>query len=84
MTASSSAGMAGAVVVWLGAFAKSGQPEAAQAAAEAEAAQRHHGDDGVGAVASVEKGEVQEKRNSGVLSDSEAVVCMLTDRFAPA
>ncbi|CAD6214715.1 unnamed protein product [Miscanthus lutarioriparius] len=76
--------MAGAVVVWLGAFAKSGQPEAAKAA-EAEAARRHRGDDdGVGAVASVEKGEVQEKRNSGVLSDSEAVVCMLTDRFAPA
>ncbi|CAD6206781.1 unnamed protein product [Miscanthus lutarioriparius] len=78
--------MAGAVVVWLGAFAKSGQPEAAQATAEAEAAQRHHGDDGVGAVASVKKGEVQEKRtrNSGVLSDSGTVVCMLTDRFAPA
>jgi hypothetical protein len=74
--------MAGAVVVWLGAFAKSGQ------AADAEAARRHRGDDdGVGAVdASVKKGEVQEKRtrNSGVLSDSETVVCLLTDRFAPA
>lgn len=72
--------MAGAVVVWLGTFAKSDQPEAAQAADAEAAARRHGGDDGVGAVASVKKDEVQEKRrrNSGVLSDSETtVVCML-------
>jgi len=89
---SAGAGMAGAVVVWLGAFARSGsgQPEAGQAAEAAEADRRRQfggDDDGDGAAASVKKGEVQEKRrrNSGVLlSDSETVVCMLTDRFAPA
>lgn len=85
------AGMAGAVAVWLlGAFAKSGRlPEApAQAAADAEDARRHRGDDGVGAVARVSNGRrVQEKRrrDSGALSGSEeTVVCMLMDLYAPA
>ncbi|XP_062214444.1 uncharacterized protein LOC133915337 [Phragmites australis] len=76
--------MAGVVGGWLGEFAKFGRPEVAQAAG-AEAGQRHQGDDGIGAVESREKSGAQEKRrNSGVLSDSEAVVCMLMDRFAPA
>ncbi|TKV91165.1 hypothetical protein SEVIR_9G076501v4 [Setaria viridis] len=79
--------MAGAVGVSLEAFAKIGRPEEAQAVG-VEAGRSHQGDGGVGAVAeSGTKGVVvQEKRrrNSGVLSDSDSVVCMLMDRFAPA
>ncbi|XP_062212518.1 uncharacterized protein LOC133913394 [Phragmites australis] len=77
--------MAGVVGVWLGEFAKVGRPEAARAAG-AEAGRRHQGDDGIRVVETRQKGGVQEKRrrNSGVLAESEAVVCMLMDRFAPA
>ncbi|XP_025795259.1 uncharacterized protein LOC112875586 [Panicum hallii] len=75
--------MAGAVGVWLEAFSRIGRTEAAGA----EAGRRHRGDDGAGVDAGGKKsGVVQEKRqrNSGVLSDSDTLVCMLMDRFAPA
>ncbi|KAJ1293443.1 hypothetical protein BS78_01G068700 [Paspalum vaginatum] len=80
--------MADAVGVWLGeAFAKIGRPEAAQAAGAEAGRRRHQDGDGVGVAAASEKKVcVQEKRwrDSGVLSDSDAVACMLMDRFAPA
>ncbi|RLN43525.1 uncharacterized protein C2845_PM01G27060 [Panicum miliaceum] len=78
--------MAGAVGVWLEAFAMIGRTEAAQAAG-AEAGRRYQGDDGAGVAEGGKKGGVvQEKRqrSSGVLSDSDTLVCMLMDRFAPA
>ncbi|KAL6637929.1 hypothetical protein ACP70R_025501 [Stipagrostis hirtigluma subsp. patula] len=82
--------MAGVVGVWLGEFAKCRRPEAARAGgAEAEAGRRRQlGDDGDDEEASgKKKGVVQvmrRGRNSGVLTDSDAVVSMLMDRFAPA
>ncbi|KQK13021.1 uncharacterized protein LOC104581898 [Brachypodium distachyon] len=80
--------MAGLVSVW---FAKLGRETATPAADDAGLGlgRRHEGD-GVLEVESVKiKGggvQIQERRrrNSGVLSNSEATVCMLMDRFAPA
>ncbi|KAF8641468.1 hypothetical protein HU200_067810 [Digitaria exilis] len=83
--------MAGAVGDWLEAFGRICRPEPAQAAGT-EAGLRRHGDDGVG-IGVAEAGKkklvgvvVQEKRSrsSGVLSDSDTVVSMLMDHFAPA
>ena len=73
--------MAGLVGVW---FAKFGRETAP--AADAEAGRRHQSD-GTVEVESGEKGGVlqeRSRRNSAVLSSSEATVCMLMDRFAPA
>uniref|UniRef100_A0A0A9A9S6 Uncharacterized protein n=1 Tax=Arundo donax TaxID=35708 RepID=A0A0A9A9S6_ARUDO len=76
--------MAGVVSVWFGEVAKFGRPEAARPVG-GEVGRRHQGEDGIVEGESGKKGAaVQEKRNSNVLSDSEAVVCMLMDRFAPA
>ncbi|KAL6894155.1 hypothetical protein ACP4OV_008253 [Aristida adscensionis] len=79
--------MAGVVGVWLGEFAKFGPPEAARAGG-AEAGRCRQGGDGIDEGARGEnKGVVvQEKRrtNSGVFTDSEAVVCILMDHFAPS
>ncbi|KAM3058318.1 hypothetical protein ACUV84_001625 [Puccinellia chinampoensis] len=78
--------MAGAVGVW---FAKFGREEAAPVAGAAEVlvGRRHQGD-AMLEVESVKKGGVQiqerSRRNSAVLSNSEATVCLLMDRFAPA
>ncbi|CAL4919259.1 unnamed protein product [Urochloa decumbens] len=71
---------AGAVGVWLEAFAKIGR---------AAGRRNQAGDGGVGAAESEKKGVavvVQEKRrrDSGVLSEADSVACMLMDRFAPA
>jgi hypothetical protein len=77
--------MAGVVGVW---FAKLGRETAP--ATEAEVVGRPHQGcgDGMLEVESVKKGGVQiqerRRRNSGVLSNSEATVCLLMDRFAPA
>uniref|UniRef100_A0ACD6A5G9 Uncharacterized protein n=1 Tax=Avena sativa TaxID=4498 RepID=A0ACD6A5G9_AVESA len=77
--------MAGVVGVW---FAKFGRDTAP--AADAEVVGRQHQGDGMLEVAeTVKKGgavQIQERRrrNSGVLSNSEATVCLLMDRFAPA
>ncbi|CAN6286705.1 unnamed protein product [Urochloa humidicola] len=85
---------AGAVAVWLEAFAKIGRAGTAQAAGSEAAGRRHQaGDAGVGAAegVSAKKGGVvvvvQEKkrrRDSGVLSEADSLACMLMDRFAPA
>ncbi|CAM0876424.1 unnamed protein product [Alopecurus aequalis] len=76
--------MAGAVGVW---FAKFGREAVPVAGAEV-VGQRHQGD-AMLEVESVKTGSVQvqerrTRRNSGVLSNSEATVCLLMDRFAPA
>ncbi|GJN23198.1 hypothetical protein PR202_gb10825 [Eleusine coracana subsp. coracana] len=82
--------MASVVGVWLGEFAKFGRPEAAaHQTAGAEAGRNRQGQDGIiAAVETVKKAVVvhQEKpmRASAILSDPEAVVCLLMDRFAPA
>ena len=79
--------MTSVVGVWLGEVAKFGRPEAAHPAAGAEVGGRRHGEERILTAEGVKKGVVQEKkttRASGVLSDSEAVVCLLMDRFAPA
>ncbi|CAL4936143.1 unnamed protein product [Urochloa decumbens] len=83
---------AGAVGVWLEVFAKIGRAEAAHAGGAEAIARRHQaGGDIDGGVGAAERGKksvvgVQEKRrrDSGVLSESDSVVCMLMDRFAPA
>ncbi|CAL4944570.1 unnamed protein product [Urochloa decumbens] len=85
---------AGAIGVWLEVFAKIGRAEASQAGGAEAAGRRHQTggdmDGGVGAAESGKKKKgvvvVQEKRrrNSGVLSESDSVACMLMDRFAPA
>ncbi|CAN6322482.1 unnamed protein product [Urochloa humidicola] len=86
---------AGAVAVWLEAFAKIGRAGTAQAAGSEAAGRRHQaGDDGVGAAegVSVNKGaagvvvvkEKRRRRDSGVLSEADSLACMLMDRFAPA
>ena len=69
------------VGVW---FAKFGRETAP--AAEAEAGRRHQSDDMVEVESGKKGGVIQgrRRRNSGVLSNSEATVCMLMDRFAPA
>ncbi|CAN6303409.1 unnamed protein product [Urochloa humidicola] len=90
LRATTSAGMAAAVGVWLEAFAKIGRAEAAQAGGAEAAGRRHQaGDGGVGGVAESGKKSVvvvQEKRrrNSSMLSESDSLACMLMDRFAPA
>jgi len=78
--------MAEAVGVWLEAFARIGRTEAAQAAGT-EPSRRREGDGGAGVPEGGGKGgAVQEtrQRSSCGLSDSDAVACMLMDRFAPA
>uniref|UniRef100_A0ACD5XCH7 Uncharacterized protein n=1 Tax=Avena sativa TaxID=4498 RepID=A0ACD5XCH7_AVESA len=77
--------MAGVVGVW---FAKFGRETAPAADAEVVGRQHIQGDGMLEVVESVKKGGVQiqerRRRNSGVLSNSEATVCLLMDRFAPA
>ena len=78
--------MAGSVGVW---FAKFGREETAPAAnAEVLVGRRHQVDAMLEVDTSAKKGgvQVQERgrRNSAVLSNSEATVCLLMDRFAPA
>ncbi|GJN23197.1 hypothetical protein PR202_gb10824 [Eleusine coracana subsp. coracana] len=78
--------MASVVGFWLGEFAKFGRSESALQSAGAEAGRHRQGKDGI--IAAAEKAVVvhQEKpmRASAILSDPEAVVCLLMDRFAPA
>ncbi|KAL5209600.1 hypothetical protein ABZP36_005223 [Zizania latifolia] len=82
--------MAGMVGVWLGEFAKLGRGYAP--AADAVVVRRAQSDgtlEGESGKSSKGSADVQEtttrrRRSSGVLSDSEATVCMLMDRFAPA
>ncbi|GJM96740.1 hypothetical protein PR202_ga13603 [Eleusine coracana subsp. coracana] len=80
--------MASVVGVWLREFAKFGRPESAiHRSAGAEAGRHRLGQDGVAAAETVKKAVVvQQKpmRASAILSDPEAVVCLLMDRFAPA
>jgi hypothetical protein len=79
--------MGSVVDLWLGEVAKFGRPEAAQAAG-AGAGRCHPAEEGiVGAETGKKAVAVQEKTSrqcSEVLSDAEAVVCLLMDRFAPA
>jgi hypothetical protein len=79
--------MGSVVGLWLGEVAKFGRPEAAQAAG-AGAGRCHPAEEGiVRAETGKEDADVQEKTSrqcSEVLSDAEAVVCLLMDRFAPA
>ncbi|KAG8098311.1 hypothetical protein GUJ93_ZPchr0013g37675 [Zizania palustris] len=84
--------MAGMVGVWLGEFAKLGRGYAP--AGDAVVGRRAQNDgtlQGESGKSCEGSGDVQEtttrrrrRRSSGVLSDSEATVCMLMDRFAPA
>ncbi|GJM96739.1 hypothetical protein PR202_ga13602 [Eleusine coracana subsp. coracana] len=80
--------MASVVGVWLGKFARFGRSEAAaHQSAGAKPGQHRQGQDGVAAAETVKKAVVvQQKpmRASAILSDPEAVVCLLMDRFAPA
>ncbi|CAM0876423.1 unnamed protein product [Alopecurus aequalis] len=76
--------MAGAVGVWFAKFGREAAP-----VAHAEVVGRRHEGDALIEVESAKKGGVQvqerrTRRNSGVLSNSEATVCLLMDRFAPA
>jgi hypothetical protein len=81
--------MASVVGVWLGEFAKFSRPEAVHqgSGVGAGAAPCRPAEEGVvGAETGKKAVVVQEKpmRASGVLSDPEAVACLLMDRFAPA
>ncbi|XP_052148859.1 uncharacterized protein LOC127767534 [Oryza glaberrima] len=78
--------MAGLVGVWLGEFAKMGR--GAASAADAGVGRRAQSE-GESCKSKVGDGVVQEittrtRDSSILLSDSEATVCMLMDRFAPA
>uniref|UniRef100_A0A0D9VZF8 Uncharacterized protein n=1 Tax=Leersia perrieri TaxID=77586 RepID=A0A0D9VZF8_9ORYZ len=77
--------MAGMVGVWFGEFAKMGR-EAAAAAAEAGVSRRGQSE-GKSKGGDVHQESTRRRRDdyeSSVLSDSEATICMLMDRFAPA
>lgn len=78
--------MASVVGIWLGEVARFVRPEAVHQAAAAEPGRRRAGEDVIRAETVKKAVVAQEKpmRAAGVLSDPEAVACLLMDRFAPA